>query len=181
MHQYIKRLIGELNIPPDVILDKNETQALAILRSTTWKALCALASTWGYAGDERWLAALAQKVKREQKLQEKPQADPYWSLWGKLKAARNRIQAANNEASSLLDEGITRYDDLAEAIKRDATEEAYLTLPNRRLSVTLEGMTLTVTVSGQTIVKRVKGDLHAVNFLRKLDSDDSYFGGHHGA
>lgn len=100
--------------------------------------------------------------------------DHYWSLWGTLKARHRRDEAAEEEFSEALEHGSFVAECVAEY--HDARRRPAPVLPNRRIRVEYDGEALVI--GGRR--KPVKNDAHAVNTLRKLDTDDAYFRQFHG-
>ena len=91
--------------------------------------------------------------------------DPYWSLWGKLKSYERKTV----EIDSVYDREFRVADEFAGAL---ADGLGTLTLLKRKLEVVLSAGQ--IFVAGCKI-KTVNGDQHAVNYLRKIDTDDSYY------
>lgn len=100
--------------------------------------------------------------------------DPYWSLWGRIKSDERRLQRANDMHRDA--DEIDGY--IGDCLHEKANEIEQLVdegqcLPIRRLTVSVDLATNIISVGG--IDKKYRSDSHAVNFLRKLDTDDSYF------
>lgn len=103
-----------------------------------------------------------------------PPKDPYWSLWGKLKARHERDLDHEREIDEVLEEGCSRTDYLAEEIAEQYQEDrAVLRLPTRGTVLDYDGRYLYV--GGDGVRKAVRNAQHAVNTLRKLDTDDAYY------
>lgn len=99
-------------------------------------------------------------------------ADPYWSLWGKLKARLERDRDVQEEIEVFEEPGVNLFDQIAGEIEADYRgKRQTLLLPLRNLPVEYDGVHLEI--AGRR--KAVRGDSHAVNALRKIDTDDSYF------
>ena len=125
-------------------------------------------------------ASLGQSLAQldERRAQPKPPpkpVDPYWSLWGRLKS-QNRRSKAIEESDDMEAGGGWRYK-CAVAAQDEVDAEEYH-LPVTGLSVSYNGEDIVVSAPNSSwtsnIVKKIKDDRHAVNFLRKLDTDADY-------
>jgi hypothetical protein len=93
-------------------------------------------------------------------------------LWGRLKARYHRDVENEAEVARWQNEGVNLADYLADELSEEyALQRPALTLPNRGVEVELEGMTMVI--EGRR--KEIKNDQHAVNTLRKLDTDGAYW------
>ena len=104
----------------------------------------------------------------------KAKPDPYWSLWGRIKAAwRRRLQFGDDYDAC---EGVKCYEDMVQADYEYREESSRpLLLPTRKIAICGAPDSLWWTVAGKSHHKKVTSDFHAVATLRKLDTDDEYF------
>mgnify|MGYP005850395155 CR=1 FL=1 len=96
--------------------------------------------------------------------------DPYWSLWGKIKAEARRFEEEIDAA-----EGVNLLEELAYE-RHEESSSRRLLLPTRRIPVrgTTQGLAW-VGPDGKLRVKQINSDAHAFAALRKLDTDHAYF------
>jgi hypothetical protein len=85
--------------------------------------------------------------------------DPYWSLWGRLKSHYQQTQHILN--SDEYDEGGGMCYKIAQAELEELNEKIFV-LPVSRIKVTYDGST----INGH----KVTCDIHAVNYLKKIDN-----------
>ena len=123
------------------------------------------------------LASLAQSLAHldERRARPKPPlkpVDPYWSLWGCLKSQDRRWRVIE-ESDDMEAGGGWRYK-CAVAAQEEVEAERH-DLPVTGLSVSYDGEHIVVNPPNSSwktnIAKKVKDDRHAVNCLRKLDTD----------
>lgn len=126
------------------------------------------------AGLDKLLRDIAARREAKEREPAHP-PDPYWSLWGRLKARHDRHKAVRDRADRLYEDGVRFLDTLAgEIIEREQETLRLLPalcLPIRGTEVGYDGEALLI--AGRR--KPVKNDRHAVNALRKLDTDDAYY------
>lgn len=97
-----------------------------------------------------------------------PPPDPYWSLWRKIKDQFQSVAVIADSDDYECGGGV-RFKIAEMAIEE--IEETTCRLPRRGIEVSYDGQCLRI---GDR-KKHVKDDRHAVNSLRKLDADDSYY------
>jgi hypothetical protein len=99
--------------------------------------------------------------------------DPYWSLWGRLKSlSREEARLARQIEAALEDDGFSAECALENIeYRQEELDRRTPLLPVRRVEVHYDGAALWI---GQR-KKRVNGDAHAVNALRKLDTNEGYW------
>jgi hypothetical protein len=103
--------------------------------------------------------------------------DPYWSLWGRLKSRHGKDEAVREEVNDLPDVGSRFYDEMAAEIQEDHEHDRRVPrLPRRKVELDYDGRNLRILLPGlEEVAKPVHSDTHAVNTLRKLDTDDAYY------
>lgn len=94
--------------------------------------------------------------------------DPYWSLWGRLKAQHRRDEADERRVQEAGQTG--GLDEVCVIEEVQSRPRTPLRLPHRPYKVEYNGVSLIV----GGVAKTITSDAHAVNTLRKLDTDDTY-------
>jgi len=165
MHPYVANLISKLGIDPKSKPEDIKADLMERPLDTIWRALCGLANAASYAGEERWLCAIATEVKMAQQPKElKKPTDPYWSLWGRLKSEERQITDIRELDNYIVEKFGSQ---LSEEIEDQYSSNR---LPQTKFRCRLVGDTILV----GSVWKLVRGDVHAVNFLRKFDTDADY-------
>ncbi len=125
-------------------------------------------------------ASLAANLSRLDAGRAKPKppgrsVDPYWSLWGRLKSQHRRLKAI--ETSDDMEAGGGWWYKCAVAEHEEVEAEEYH-LPATGVLVNYDGECIILYAPNPSwsgnIVKSINGDSHAVNFLRKVDTDPEY-------
>lgn len=171
MHQYVVKLIDDLGLADAVAAQDIPAITARLAATDKWRQLCELANA-AYCSESKWLRQLAaaEKIRRKPPTPApKTSKDPYWSLWGRLKVRAvkdDRIEAACMD------------DDVLDAVATELATEWYDDRPTLRLpvrGVAIESDGKSIWLAGTAHAKPIKSDSHAVNTLRKLDTNDFYF------
>lgn len=99
--------------------------------------------------------------------------DEYWSIWGKIKSAARRSANVQDMYEDAGEAGGLFRHVIEERAAENENNIPDVTLPKRGVSVWLVGHDEICV--GDTYRKIIRNDAHAVNTLRKLDTDDVYW------